>query len=298
MRKCILFLVSVVLLFALASCNETINQNNTGYNFPKCANDDIYDIKKISLDSTLSSQCSTYKFSYYSDTYSVKAYISIPILCDENNHYKCIVYNRGGNSKIGILKENETAEICTTTNRVVVASQYRGADGGTGVDQFGGNDLHDVTRLIDFCQNQFPFVDMTDLCMAGVSRGGMMTYMSAKSDERIQKIIAISAVSDLVQSYNERDDMKKILKSYIGGTPLKLPDEYKNRSVINWADKIKIPVLIIHSKKDEQVSFSQAQKLSEAFDKYNTDYTFITYDDNVHGLHKEDKNVIVNWLNK
>ncbi|MDO4748070.1 MAG: prolyl oligopeptidase family serine peptidase, partial [Eubacteriales bacterium] len=116
-----------------------------------------------------------------------------------------------GNSKIGLLRDEDTAQICCATNRIVIASQYRGADGKTGIDQFGGADLNDVIKLIDLCEYTFDFVDMNDLCIVGVSRGGMMSYMTARQDERVKGIIAISAVSDLFQAYDDRDDMKTIL---------------------------------------------------------------------------------------
>lgn len=58
-----------------------------------------------------------------------------------------------------------------------------------------------------------------------------------------------SAVSDLFQEYNDREDMQKILYNYIGGTP----------------EDITVPVMIIHSKNDEQVSYSQAEKLHSLF---------------------------------
>lgn len=109
------------------------------------------------------------------------------------------MYNRGGNSKIGLLGDEDTAKLCVLTNRIIVASQYRGADGGSGKDEFGGKDLNDVIKLIDLCETHFDFINMKDFCVAGVSRGGMMTYMTAKQDNRVKGIIAISAVSDLFQ---------------------------------------------------------------------------------------------------
>ncbi|MGN0470528.1 MAG: alpha/beta hydrolase family protein [Acutalibacteraceae bacterium] len=247
----------------------------------------------------MAQKCVSYKFTYDSDGYYVKAYISIPVECIENEKpYKCIIYNRGGNSKIGLLNDEDTANICTATNRIVVASQYRGTDGGTGIDQFGGEDLNDIIALIDMCENDFDFVDMSDLCVAGVSRGGMMAYMTARQDNRVKRIIAVSAVSDLVESYNSRDDMKKVLNNYIGGSPEDLPYDYEKRSAICWADEIDVPVLMIHSKYDKQVSFVQAEALNDKFKENGTECTFIKCDDDVHGLHSEDEKVIFEWLNK
>lgn len=124
-----------------------------------------------------------------------------------------------------------------------------------------------------------------------------MTYMTARTDSRVKRIIAVSAVSDLLKAYNDRDDMKTVLQNYIGGSPDDLPYEYENRSVVYWADEIKVPVLMIHSKLDKQVSFAQAEELNKKFEEYNVSCKFVSYDDDVHGFHKEDYKIISEWLN-
>ena len=292
----------IIFIMALSGCQrqDTDINNTDKLNFESYANnDDIYNITQVSLNNRLSKECVSYKFSYSSDGYEVKAYISIPLHCIETaTPTKCIVYNRGGNSKIGLLSNEDTAQICSATNRVVVASQYRGSDGSTGTDQFGGEDINDVIKLIDMCDNTFNFVDMNDLCIAGVSRGGMMSYMIARQDKRVKGIIAISAVSDLFQAYKERDDMKTILENYIGETPESAPDEYEKRSAIYWADEIDVPTLIIHSKQDEQVSYSQAEAMFDKLKLTNKNCSLVSYNDSVHGLHKDDCEKVSDWINQ
>ena len=138
---------------------------------------------------------------------------------------------------------------------------------------------------------------MDDFCMVGASRGGVMTYPAARKDSRIKRIIAIGAVTDLVEAYEARDDMKTVLKETIGFTPEENPEAYKKRSAVYWADEIKIPVLMFHAKQDKQVSYSQAEDLYKKL-KDNTDCTLITYDDDSHAEVKpEDYQTIHDWLN-
>lgn len=63
---------------------------------------------------------------------------------------------------------------------VVVASQYRGNDGGEGIEQFGGDDVNDVLNLIPVL-NQLPKADTSRVGIEGGSRGGMMTYLAMKN---------------------------------------------------------------------------------------------------------------------
>ena len=290
--------IIVFLLCALSGCGNTIKVDEDSiYYFAKYQNEEVFDIEQINLNHSLSKSCVSYQFTYISDGYQVKAYISIPLSFIENQlPGKCILYNRGGNSKIGLLKDYDTAKLCAATNRIIIASQYRGADGGSGKDEFGGDDLHDIIKLIDLCETHFSFIDMDDFCAAGVSRGGMMTYLTVKQDDRVKRMIAISAVSDLFQAYENREDMREVLHNYIGATPEQYPDAYKNRSAIYWSDEITVPVLMIHSKYDEQVSFSQAEDMYEKLKENHTDVSFIARDDNTHGLSDKDLEVILDWL--
>ena len=180
---------------------------------------------------------------------------------------------------------------------IVIASQYRGGGGSEGEDRFGGEDMLDVIRLIDFCEKDFPFADMDDFCVVGASRGGMMTYLTAKQDSRVKRIIAVGAVSDLFGAYEARDDMKEVLRETIGYTPEEAPEEYEERSAIFWPEEIKTPVLLIHSTGDKRVSYQQTQALYEKL-KNSTDCTLITHDDEVHGFHEEDMQTIRDWLEK
>jgi len=259
----------------------------------------ISDSKKVSVHLVSSDKCEVYEFTYDSDGCKVKGFIAIPLECTETETpFNCIVYNRGGNSNTGFVTGDEIAAMSAVSNRIVVASQYRGADGSEGKDEFGGKDLNDVLALIELCDKEFRFVNIENLCMVGVSRGGMMAYMAARADDRVKGVVAVSAVTDLVASYNEREDMQNILQAAIGGTPEELPEEYAKRSAINWADELDLPVYIIHSKNDEQVSHSQAKAMHDSLKEAGCEVTMRTHLDDVHGFHTEDVESIVQWIDQ
>ncbi len=265
--------------------------------FTDYESDDVFYIEKVdpfygdaSYQSELESKCETYEFYFTSDGYQIKAYISIPTAVIESQEpCKCLLYNRGGHWNYGSLDSDILAYMCTVTGRVVVACEIRGGNGSGGIDQFGGDELHDVCRLIDLCENKFSFIDMDDFCAIGVSRGGMTTYMTAREDKRVKRIVVAGGISDLISAYNEREDMQEMLRDCIGGTPEEKPEEYKKRSAVYWADEIKIPVLLIHSKGDPKVKYeTNAEALYEKL-KDSTDCTFISHDDDYHGINP-DKN--------
>ena len=262
-------------------------------------NSEVFGFVKVNQGGKYDGFCTTYKFNYLSDGLKIEGYLSIPLSVEKTQKPgKCVMFNHGGNRDYGKLENNTLAPICAVCDRIVIASQYRGCGGSEGEDHFGGDDLNDVIKLIDLCEKHFSFIDMDDFCVAGSSRGGVMTYPAARKDSRIKRIIALSALCDLFEAYEDRDDMKTVLKETIGFTPEEKPEEYKERSAVYWADEIKIPVLMFHAKQDKQVPYSQAEKLYEKL-KDNTDCTFITYDDDIHGIvHEKDYQTMRNWLNQ
>lgn len=238
----------------------------------------------------------TYQLLYQSDDCQVAAILSVPIACMEQKEaYPCVIFNRGGTGENGANTVETMATIAGTLKMVVFASQYRGNSGGTGKDEYGGADVEDVRKLVDLCED-LPIVDMEQLYMVGVSRGGMMTYMVCRDDDRIKKAVVISGVADAYITYETTTDMRELFDELLSGTPEEKEQSLEQRSATYWADELTCPFLIIHSKGDKIVSFEEAEKLAQELNAADKEYKFIVYDDDVHGLHVEDIPIIINWL--
>ena len=259
--------------------------------------EDIISIEKLDLEKTIPEgvEVSTYKVRYQSDECEVVSYLSVPNACiEEQEAYPCIIFNRGGNREFSANEPEDIAYLAESSGKVIFATQYRGVDGGTGTEEFGGADLNDVLKLIDFCE-EFAFVDKEQIYMMGISRGGMMTYMAVREDSRIKKAVVISGVSDAFMSYEKRTDMRIVFNELVKVTPKNNPMAYEKRSATYWADEIKCPILIIHSKLDEKVAFEQAEKMVQALEMAGKEYKFVSYEDDIHGLHPEDFSIIMEW---
>ena len=295
-KRCIFLFLVCFLLICLGACGK--KREDSTWNVEQYENKEgIISIEELELGQLYAQgvEVSTYKIRYQSDDCEVVSYISVPKSClKEKEAYPCIIYNRGGNQDYGANEPEYIAYLAESSNKIIFATQYRGVDGGSGKEEFGGDDLHDVLKLVDLCE-EFEFVDMEQLYMMGTSRGGMMTYMAAREDERIKKIVIVSGVADCFMSYEERADMQQVFLELVGVSPEENSGEYEKRSAAYWADEINCPVLIIHSQLDEKVSFAQAEKMVEELERAGKEYKFITYEDDVHGLHPEDFEIIMDW---
>ena len=70
----------------------------------------------------------------------------------------------------------------------------------------------------------------------------------------------------------------------IGGTPEELPEEYKKRSAVYWADKILPPVLICQGTADWRVVPEQAYKMDRALTAAGQEHKLIVYEGADHSL--------------
>ena len=102
------FALILVFVLSMTSCAQSgqfkIDEDNI-YNFENYESDDVYNIERVNLSGSAAAKCASYKFTYLSDGYEIKGYISLPLSAVESQKpSKVILYNRGGNSDIGVLE--------------------------------------------------------------------------------------------------------------------------------------------------------------------------------------------------
>ena len=253
--------------------------------------------KLIRIKSKWSDVVECYKIKYSSDGLKVIGFLLKPK--SEDLKFPVMIFNRGGNREVGKITKEFLAYLSylASKNYVVLASQYRGNDGGQGREEFGGKDVNDVLNLIPLAKS-LPFTEPDKIVMYGISRGGMMTYLAIKEGADIKAAAVVGGITDLVQSYEERAErMKKVIRELVG----KDRDEWKKRSAYYWPEKINVPVLILHGEDDWRVKISQAIKLSEKLREAGKPHKLVIFPKGDHGLntHRSERNrKIFAWFNK
>lgn len=218
--------------------------------------------QKVRLDSPYAKQVDLYRIRYLSEGVQVVGYLSKPRKTEEK--LPVIIFNRGGvveASKIeGVMLEYLTR--LSSQGYVVVASQYRGYDGGEGVPEIAGKDVRDVLNLI-LLADKLPYVDSEKKVMLGFSRGGMVTYLAIKAGARVQAAAVVGGVSDLPCFYEQSGDAFRRPLNQSVGDPLLEAKAYRERSAVKWPEKLKVPLLLIHGLNDRTVSPEQSRRLAE-----------------------------------
>jgi len=300
MKKSLL-IISVIILCAtcLFACNNTENHTNID---SLLENEDVISIAKdnyallSSMDLSklpediaaeyraLLEDITTYQVLYSVDDCTVSAFISLPKDYETKN-YPLVIYNRGGNGNFSALNAESVAIYAQALNCIVIASNYREATPGTGTDEFGGKDVNDVVFWVNIAP-KLDFIEKESVYMIGESRGGMQTCLALLNDTNnvIKAAACISGIYDVADIYNSRTDMQEMLVRRIGGTPEQCPEEYQKRSAITFVEKIKTPLIIVHSTGDAQAPYAQAQEFVEALETNGKTVEFIIREDSYHSI--------------
>lgn len=199
------------------------------------------------------------EITYLSDGLKVKGLMAEPIT---KGNYEGIIYLRGGIQHVGMVRPARIAQFASQ-GFVVFAPYYRGNRGGEGRDEFAGADRQDAVNAVDVLK-QNPKTNVEKIHLFAFSRGGIMALWTAILRDDLTSVVTWAGVSDVIFTYNERKDMRRMMKRVIGGTPNNMPDEYRKRTALFRVDEVNVPVLIIHGMLDTNVSFQQAVLLENA----------------------------------
>lgn len=210
---------------------------------------------------------------YRSDGLSVKGFLAVPKWkpVAPNDRFPGFLYLRGGIKNVGMVRMGRMIQFASE-GFIVMAPFYRGNYGGEGFEDFAGNDRNDALAALEILK-EHPLVDRENIHAFGFSRGGVMALFVGIEDPTVTSIVTWGGVSDMVLTYNERVDLRRMMKRVIGGTPSKLPEQYKWRTPLESIENLHSPVLIIHGAKDKNVSVKHAYLLEKKLKENNKPFT-------------------------
>lgn len=193
---------------------------------------------------------------YYSDHLKVKGMLAEPKGREPLDGF---LYLRGGIKSVGKVRPSRIVQFACE-GFIVFAPYYRGNQGGEGNEDFGGNDREDAFSGFYLLQNH-PRVKKVHVF--GFSRGGVMALFTALRFKETASLVTWGGVSDMFLTYVEREDLRRMMKRVIGGTPTKYPERYEYRTPLFLLENLNCPTLIIHGVKDQNVSVEHAYRLEK-----------------------------------
>ncbi len=203
---------------------------------------------------------------YLSNNKKITWYIVSPK--NINNECAVLIYNKwwNNNQSFGRLQGDISPKELFVTmwyyaqhGYIVIASNYSGWIGSDWVDEFGGEDIDDVTNLYHVIK-ELDQADSSKIWMLWYSRGGMMTYLCmTKQLSWLKSCATVWWITDLIWWIQLRPEMyTNVYVPCFGGSQ----KDMKLRSAIYFIDKISkdTPLLLIQWNVDNKVSPQLALK--------------------------------------
>lgn len=238
-------------------------------------------------------QISLYTVTYMSSGLKVRGLLAEP---DGEEPIDGFLYLRGGINNVGKVRPGRIIQFASE-GFIVFAPFYRGNMGGEGYEDFAGEDRNDGIAAVKVLEQ---FKRVSRIHVFGFSRGGVMALWTAIAATNVASVVTWAGVSDLFLTYEERVDMRRMMKRVIGGPPSKFPNLYEARTPNEELRDLNCPVLIIHGALDQNVSIEHAEILYKKLKDFGKTVETWYFDDFTHffppQMNRETVKKLANWM--
>jgi dipeptidyl aminopeptidase/acylaminoacyl peptidase len=243
----------------------------------------------MALDPELMAEKAAIKY-HARDGLEIEGFLTVP-KGEIKSPLPAIIFPHGGPVSFNDGGFDYWTQYFASRGYVVLQMNFRGSSGygydfmASGLQSWGlemQNDVEDGTRWLI----KEGIADPNRICVVGASYGGYAALMeAARNPDLYRCAVSFAGVTDvayLVKS-SRRYTNYKIVQEQIG-SDLK---ELRQRSPINLAEQIDIPVLLGHGTDDRSVRIQHGRKMHRALEKSGKDVTYLEFEDGDHYLSNE-----------
>jgi dipeptidyl aminopeptidase/acylaminoacyl peptidase len=228
-----------------------------------------------------------------SDGLELEAILTFPKDKAESNLPMVLVPHGGPHGIQDDWYFDEDAQFLANRGYLVLQVNYRGSGGrGSAFEQAGhlkwGTRMQD--DLIDGVNWAIAqrFADPNRVCVYGASFGGYSALMSTiRAPGMFKCAVGYDGIYDLDMMYNKGDIKdSKFGRSYLTTVIGKDEADLAANSPARLADKINVPVFLVHGEDDQRAPFAQFKAMKAALDAAHKPYETLTKPDERHGFVK------------
>jgi dipeptidyl aminopeptidase/acylaminoacyl peptidase len=208
---------------------------------------------------------------------------------------KLLLYPHGGPHSRSTAGFDFTVQLFAAHGYAVFQPNYRGSSGygQKFIDadrfDFGGGDAHDILTGIDHLVKE-GLADADRLFVYGTSYGGFLTCWLVGHTTRFRAAAAQNAVTDLTVMWGVSDISNWV--EWEVGDPWKNPDALHRHSPLTYADQVRTPTLVLHSRDDRRVPLPNGVMFYHALKAHGVPTEMVIYPGEGHGIrqprHRED----------
>jgi dipeptidyl aminopeptidase/acylaminoacyl peptidase len=227
------------------------------------------------------------------DGLEIQAYLTLPRDA-KPQHLPTIIFPHGGPIARDDTDFDYWAEFFANRGYAVLQMDFRGSAGyghdfmAAGLKQWGLRMQDDITDGVQALIAS-GVADPHRIGIVGASYGGYAALMGAvKTPDLYKCAVSFAGVSDLLELWrnNQKYTIRNVVGEQIG--------DYRDRAQLEetsprrHADRIKIPILLVHGTKDRSVPFKHSEMMADALKDAGKRYTFIELKDGDHFLSNYD----------
>lgn len=193
---------------------------------------------------------------------------------------------------------DDDAQFLASRGYLVLQVNYRGS-GGRGEDfreagylKWGTRIQQDLIDGVKWAIAQ-KYADPKRICVYGASFGGYSAMMTViRAPGLFKCAVGYAGIYDLAMMYQKGDiHENKSGRSYLREVIGRNAAELDANSPDKLADKIDVPVLLVHGEDDRRAPFAQARAMRDALDAAHKPYEWLVKPGEGHGFYAEANNV-------
>ncbi|MGJ8692761.1 MAG: alpha/beta hydrolase family protein [Thalassotalea sp.] len=198
-----------------------------------------------------------------------------------------VIMPHGGPESYDTIRFNWLAQYLASRGVLVIQPQFRGSKGFgiehliKGRGEWGQLIQDDITDAV-MALSKDEQIDPDRVCIMGSSYGGYAALAGATfTPDLYQCAISINGISDVEEmlafekkEHGEQSEAYAYWQEVINRKGLDA-DFIKSISPINYVEKIKVPILLIHGSRDKVVEFDQSDDMFDALEDADKDVKFV-----------------------
>ncbi|MDO5755300.1 MAG: S9 family peptidase [Tissierellia bacterium] len=232
---------------------------------------------------------------FENDGYEFKGFVKYPLDYEPGKKYPVILSVHGGPKTVYGNLLNHEMEMMAARGYFVIYTNPRGSDGRGNAfsdirGKYGEIDYEDLMAFTDYCLEHYEDMDKDNLFMTGGSYGGFMANWIVGHTHRFNAVCSQRSISNWVSMYGTTDIGYYFASDQnADATPWNRPEVLWDHSPLKYADRVKTPVLFIHSDEDYRCWLAEGLQMFTALKYHGVEARLVLFHGENHELSRSGK---------